>query len=410
MPLSDTKLRGIKPGQKPQKFSDGGQLYLLVNPSGSRLWRMDYAFEGKRKTLSFGAYPETKLADARAMRDRAKKALADGYDPALHKTIDSSEHDSFEAIGRQWLAAQMPTWAPKYAPQVMRSFERDVFPKIGHRPISEIEPSDILDVLRAVEERGALDIAKRLRQKISAIFRFATPSGHVKHDPAANLRDAMKKQRKVKHMAALKPAQMPEFFQKLRSFDGEAVTALALEFTIHTMTRTNEVRFARWEEIDEASNLWRIPGERMKKDRDHLVPLSKQAKVILAKLKEIAGGSPWIAEGTRGKPMSENTMLFALYRMGYHSRATTHGFRGTASTFLNESGLWREDAIERQLAHVPDDQVRAAYNAALYLEERTRMLQWWSDKLEDWERGLQPPKPSDTSLDDLMDVEDQLLV
>lgn len=397
MPLTDTKLRGIKPGLKPQKLSDGGQLYLLVNPSGSKLWRMDYAFKGKRKTLSFGPYPEVKLADARALRDRAKKALTDGLDPSSHRSIERGDHDSFEAVARAWLASQI--WAPKYAPQIVRTFERDVFPLIGQRPIAEIEPSEVLSVIRAVEARGALDIAKRLRQKISAVFRYATPSGLVKFDPAASLRDAMKRPPRVKHMASLKAGEMPDFFKRLRAFDGEPQTALALELVIHTMSRTSEVRFGRWSEIED--DFWRIPGSRMKKGRDHIVPLTRQSKDILGRLKEIAGKSEWIAPGISGKPMSENTMLYALYRMGYHSRATTHGFRSTASTVLNESALWRNDAIERQLAHVPDDQVRAAYNAAQYLDERIKMMTWWSDQLTQWES--QRIRTVDTDLSNLLD-------
>ncbi|UUV43197.1 tyrosine integrase [Rhodobacter phage RcCWillis] len=408
MPLSDTKLRGIKPVTKPTKMSDGGQLYLLVKPNGSKLWRMDYQFEGKRKTLSFGAYPEVSLSSARAMRDRAKKALAADLDPAKHDALDIGDHDTFEVIGREWLKAQEPTWAPKYAPQVFKQFERDVFPMIGQRPIRSIKAEEVLTVLRAVEDRGAHDIAKRLRQKISAIFCYAISSGRAEVDPAASLKKAMRKPPKVKHMAALKGHEMPEFFARLRAFDGDPKTALALELVIHTMTRTNEVRFGRWDEVE--GDYWRIPGERMKAKREHIIPLSRQTKAILAKLKDLAGDSPWIAEGSRGKPMSENTMLFALYRMGYHSRATTHGFRSTASTTLNESELWLPDAIERQLAHVPADQVRSAYNAALHLEQRTRMMQWWSDRLEAWEAG-QVSKPVDTDLSDLLwDGEPTLLV
>jgi integrase len=410
MALVDTALRGLKPENKPKKYSDGGGLFLLVNPNGSRLWRLAYRFDGKQKTLAFGAYPKVTLADARALRDRAKKALADGIDPARHDTITTTDHDTFEAIGREWLKAQEPTWAPKYAPQVFRTFERDVFPVLGQRPITDIEPSEVLKVLRAVEERGAQDIAKRLRQKISAIFRFAVATDRAKADPAANLKGALKPPPKTRHMAALRAADMPDFLQRLRAFDGEARTALALELLIHTMTRTNEVRFGRWDEID--GDLWRIPAERMKAGRDHIIPLSRQAKAILERLRALAGASPWIAEGMRGRPMSENTMLFALYRMGYHSRATTHGFRSTASTFLNESEMWRADAIERQLAHVPGDSVRSAYNAALYLDERARMLQWWSDRLESFEAaGMQSPtneqgaaslSESDTDLSDLL--------
>lgn len=408
MALTDAKLRGVKPGLKQKKLSDGGQLYLLVKPNGSKLWRMDYAFEGRRKTLSFGSYPETSLSNARALRDRAKKAISAGVDPSKHDYITSTDHDTFESVGREWLKAQEPTWAPKYAPQVFRQFERDVFPKLGPRPLKQIKSEQVLEVLRMVEERGAHDIAKRLRQKISAIFCYAIASGRAEIDPAAPLKKALRKPPKVKHMAALRAGDMPEFFTRLRAYDGEPRTVLALELAIHTMTRTSEVRFARWEELDH--DHWRIPAERMKKDREHLVPLSQQVKVILAKLKELAGDSPWIAEGSRGKPMSQNTLIFALYRMGYHSRATTHGFRSTASTVLNESGLWHYDAIERQLSHVPKDQVRSAYNAALYMDERRSMLQWWSDKLEDWESNS-PLVISSTDLTDLLDDPgDELLV
>lgn len=398
MALVDTALRGLKPENKPKKYSDGGGLFLLVNPNGSKLWRLAYRFDGKQKTLAFGAYPKVTLADARALRDRAKKALADGIDPARHDTITTTDHDTFEAIGREWLKAQEPTWAPKYAPQVFRTFERDVFPVLGQRPIIDIEPGEVLKVLRAVEERGAQDIAKRLRQKISAIFRFAVATDRAKADPAANLKGALKPPPKTRHMAALRAADMPDFLQRLRVFDGEPRTGLALELLIHTMTRTNEVRYGRWDEID--GDLWRIPAARMKAGRDHIIPLSRQAKAILERLRALAGASPWIAEGTRGRPMSENTMLFALFRMGYHSRATTHGFRSTASTILNESRLWRADAIERQLAHVPGDSVRSAYNAALYLDERAEMLQWWSDQLDGFEAA--GAKKSNTDLTDLL--------
>ncbi len=273
-----------------------------------------------------------------------------------------------------------------------------MFPTLGSKPIDRIKAEEVLAVLRVVEDRGAHDIAKRLRQKISAVFCFAIASGRAETDPAAPLKKALRKPPKVKHMAALKAAEMPEFMERLRGFQGDPKTALALELVIHTMTRTNEVRFGRWEEID--GDMWRIPAERMKAKRDHIIPLSRQSKAILEKLRSLADGSPWIAEGSRGKPMSENTMLFALYRLGYHSRATTHGFRSTASTVLNESELWRPDAIERQLAHVPGDQVRSAYNAALYMDERTRLMQWWSDRLDEWEGVSQ--QPSATDLSDLL--------
>ncbi|AUH34649.1 tyrosine-type recombinase/integrase [Paracoccus tegillarcae] len=234
MALVDTALRGLKPQQKPKKYSDGGGLHLLVNPNGSKLWRLAYRFEGKQKTLAFGSYPKVSLADARALRERAKKALSDGIDPARNTHSATTDHDTFEAIGREWLRAQEPTWAPKYAPQVFRHFDRDVFPALGSRPVTEIEPTEVLKVLRAVEARGAQDIAKRLRQKISAIFRYAIASDRAKHDPAANLKGALKPPPKTRHMAALKAGDMPEFMQRLRAFDGVETTALAMELVILT--------------------------------------------------------------------------------------------------------------------------------------------------------------------------------
>lgn len=380
MPLTDAACRGARADSKPKKIGDAGGLYLLVKPNGSRLWQMAYRYQGKQKTLSFGPYPATGLADARGLRDRAKRALADGFDPATHKYIEKTDHDTFESVGREWLDAQATVWAPKYAPQVIRTFERDVFPMIGSRPIADIEATEILKVIRAVEARGAQDIAKRLRQKIGCIFRYGIATSRCKRDPAADLKGALKPPPKTRHMAALKAGDLPAFFQKLRAYDGEPQTALALELIMHVVVRTSELRFGKWDEID--GDLWRIPAERMKRSNDHLVPLTKQAQAILAKLQTLAGDSEWIVPGVRGKPISENTLLFSLYRMGYHSRATTHGFRSTFSTIANESGQWSADAIERQLAHVPGDAVRASYNRAQYLDERRRLLTWWSDYLD----------------------------
>lgn len=369
MPLTDTACRNAKPSDKPRKLADAGNMYLLVQPTGARLWRMNYRFEGKQKTLAFGKYPEVSLSEARARRDEAKKHLAAGLDPSDPKPVDAV---SFEEVGREWLSDRKD-WSPGHLSRVVSRMEADIFPQIGHVAVSQIEAPMILAALRKIEARGAFEIAKRLRQTIGQVMRYAVATGRASRDPAADLRGAMKPSPRVRHMAALREKDLPEFMGKLAAYDGEVRTRLAIELVMHTFVRTGELRSARWSEIE--GNLWRIPEERMKMGREHVVPLTRQTIAVLDQLRALPHDG-FICQ------MSENTMLFAMYRMGYHSRATTHGFRSTASTILNESGLWSPDAIERQLAHVPGNVVRSAYNAAQYLPERWKMMEWWSDYLD----------------------------
>ena len=234
-------------------------------------------------------------------------------------------------------------------------------------------------MLRPVEDR-VQDVAGRIRMTTGAIMRYAIATGRASHDPAADLRGALKPTPRVRHMARIEAGELSGFLSKLHNYDGEPQTRYAIEFVMRTFVRTNELRFGKWREID--GNVWRIPASRMKMNRDHIVPLTQQCLAILAKLKEIVGVSEWIVPGNKGKPISENSMLYGLYRLGNHGRATIHGFRGLASTVLNESGLWSVDAIEKQLAHEPKDKVRRAYNAAQLLPERRRMLEWWSEYIE----------------------------
>jgi len=361
-------------------MSDGGGLYLVVNPNGSKFWRMNYRFEKKQKTLSFGAYPKVTLADARALRANAKRALTDDIDPSTMKGKAAAKaHDSFETIAREWHRAQEAAWVQAHAERVLSRFERDVFPKLGDLRLDAITAPEILTVLRAVEERGAIDVTKRLRQSIGAVFRYGIATARATRDPSADLKGALRPQPKVQHMAALKESELPDFFRRLRIYDGERKTALAIELVMHTVVRTNELRFAKWGEID--GDLWRIPAARMKMSRDHVIPLTPQIKRILAELKQIAGISEWIVPGVRDKPISQNTLIFAFYRLGYHSKATVHGLRATFSTIANESGLWTADAIERSLAHAPLGKVRASYNHAQFLDERRRLATWWSNFL-----------------------------
>jgi integrase len=262
--------------------------------------------------------------------------------------------------------------------------ERDVFPEIGTRTLDAIGAPDVLDVLRKVEARGALDISKRLRQSIGAVFRFAIAEGKARHNPAADVWQALKPRPKVKHFAALRASELPDLLARIRAYDGQHQTRLALLLTLHTFVRTSETRFAAWhefEDLDGPAPLWRIPASRMKMGREHQVPLSPQVVAILRELREISDG-PYLFPGAGGRSvMSQNTMIFALYRMGYHSKLTVHGFRSMASTILNEAHFNR-DWIERQLAHVEDNEVRGAYNAAEWMPGRREMMAWWSNYLD----------------------------
>ncbi|MFC7703767.1 tyrosine-type recombinase/integrase [Plastorhodobacter daqingensis] len=378
MPLSDVACRNAKPADKPRKMSDGDGLYLQVQPSGSKLWRMNYRFEGKQKTLAFGSYPAVDLGEARRRRDRARKVLALGRDPS------KEDHEqpgvvTFEAVMNEWFESQSENWVPAYAQRVLGRLKVNVLPEIGKRAVDTLEPADILKVLREVEKRGVLYSAGRIKQYISLIMRYAVSTGRAPRDPTADLRGALRPPPKPKHMHKLPADEIGSFVLNLRNYAGEEITALSIEFILHTFVRTNELRFAKWAEFKDT--VWRIPAARMKMRRDHLVPLTPRVQEILARLKVLSADSELVAPGNGGKPMSTNTMIYALYNMGYRNKVTIHGLRGTASTFLNESGLWLPDAIERQLAHVPGDTVRAAYNAALYWDERCRMMQWWSDHI-----------------------------
>lgn len=383
MPLSEAACRNAKPRDRAYKLTDGDGLYLLVQPNGSRLWRMNYRFGGKQKTLAFGAYPTVLLGSARERRLTARRILERGLDPSTIPDPDAPlpGGPTFEAVARRWLDARKDALTPRYAALVERRLEADVFPEIGPMPIKTLEADapKILAALRKIEARGALLVARRCREYVGQVFRYAVASGEATRDPTADLRDALKSPGKPKHHASLKAKEMPEFFLRLRRYEGDQVRT-AIELILHTFVRTTELREARKAEFDGMT--WRIPAERMKMGREHIVPLTPRARQLVDRLMVLAGDSEWLLPGVRGKPISQNTLLYALYRMGYHSRITTHGFRGTASTILNESGLFEPDWIERQLAHVPANQVRSAYNAAQHLADRRRMMEWWSQYLE----------------------------
>ncbi|HEY5298696.1 MAG TPA: integrase arm-type DNA-binding domain-containing protein [Verrucomicrobiae bacterium] len=393
MPLSDTAIRKAKPQAKPFKLADGGGLYLLVQPSGSKWWRYKYRFADKEKLLALGSYPETSLMEAREQHLQARKLLAAGNDPGEAKRVAKrlvsiKAENTFESIAREWLEQNKNQWSKLYAADVTKRLENHIFPKLGHRPLAEITTTDILDVLRVIEKSGALDMAQRMMQVCGQVFRYAITTSRVDRNPVTDLRGALKTPVR-KHHAYLKASELPEYLQKLENYDGNLETKLALKFLLLTFVRTVELRGAEWPEINFDKADWRIPAERMKMKDLHIVPLSTQAMAVLEELKKHTGNRKYLFPNQH-KPagfMSENTVLFALYRMGYHSKATGHGFRATASTILNELGF-HSDVIERQLAHVERNKVRAAYNHAEYLPERRKMMQWWADYLD----GITPKK------------------
>jgi integrase len=390
MPLTDVKCRNSKGQSRPYKLSDGGGLYLLVNPDGAKYWRLAYRWHGKQRSLALGIYPAVGLMEARTGRDDAKRNLAANVDPSAAKrerkrAAKLATGNTFEAVAREWHENWKGGRTPYYAGQILRRLEADVFPVIGRRPIAELEPPELLDMLRKVEQRGVNETARRLKQLIGQIFRFAVVTGRAKRDPSADLKDALRATGEPRRHRAMPMLELPKFLKQLDTYGGEQQTKLALKLVTLTFLRTTELRAGKWSELenlDHNSAQWRIPAERMKMRLEHLVPLSRQAVVVLRELRAHSGNSPNIfpSPGKEGC-MSSNTMLYALYRMGYHGRATTHGFRGVASTILNESNLFNRDWIERQLAHVERNEVRRAYNAAEWMPDRRRMMQWWADHI-----------------------------
>ena len=387
MSLSDAKARNAKPGTKPYKIADGEGLFLLVMPTGSKYWRLKYFFGKKEKVLALGVYPEITLADARDRRAQARKILAAGNDPGEAKkevkrqAMLRSAH-AFEVIAREWFEKRKHEWATSSAGMMLARLEQHVFPKLGPRPIAEITAPEVLAMVRSVEDRGTLETARRVMQMTGQIFMYAIATGRAERNPVPELRGALKTP-VVKHRSYLKENELPGYLEKLEGYDGDPLTPLALRLLLLTFVRTTELRAALWQEIDWEKAEWRIPPERMKMKELHIVPLSRQAIAVLRELHQHSGNRQFIFPNGHNPStfMSENTMLYALYRMGYHSRATGHGFRSTASTILNEHGF-HADVIERQLAHSESNSVRAAYNHAQYLPERRKMMQWWADYLD----------------------------
>lgn len=401
MPLTDSALRNAKPQEKQYKLSDGGGMFLLVMPNGSRFWRLAYRFDGKQKLLALGAYPLISLIEARKKRDDAKRLLTEGQDPGEARKADRRQQkieaaSTFKVIAEEWFKNQDGRWVDSYATRIWSRIEDDLLPELGDRVAGEILPLEMLEVLRKIEARGAIESAKRIKNYASQILQYALITGRVERDVTSDIGRALRPISKssVKRRASLKAEDLPEFMRKLEAYDGEEETRLALHTIVLTFVRTNEVRFAvkgEFEDLDGKEPLWRIPAERMKMNLPHLVPLAPQVVPIIQRLFDMNTKSDLLfpaMDGNRmgNKAMSENTMIYAMYRMGYKSRATVHGFRSTASTILNESGF-NSDWIERQLAHVEANEVRAAYNAAQWLPDRRKMMNGWADYIDQQARS-----------------------
>lgn len=393
-PLTDAGVRALKPRETSYKVADGGGLHLLITPAGGKLWRLAYRYGGKQKLLAIGAYPKVGLGDARLAREQAKRQIAAGEDPSAAKKqakllAKEAAGNTFSAIAERWHKARRARWTTDYGDRIWQRVQEHVLPEIGALPIAEIEPPTLLAAIRKIEARGTIELAARVKNYCGQVFRYAIAEGLATRDPSADIREALKTKPPVKHRAALKAKDLPEFFERLERYDGAPLTALAIRLALLTFVRTDELRFAAWSELEDLAGkepLWRIPAARMKgeasRKREHLVPLSPQAVDVLRRIREVQASPDLLfAAETRAGVISENTMLYALYRMGYQSRATVHGFRGTASTILNENGF-RSDLIETQLAHVERNEVRAAYNSAAWLPERRAMMKWWADYLD----------------------------
>ena len=388
MKLTAVKVRQAKPRDKDYKLFDGQGLFLLVKKNGSKYWRLKYRYLGKEKTLAIGVYPEVSLEVAREEMGEARQLLKKEHrDPMVERQLQKLSRieqtkNAFEVIAREWVDIN-DLWSDRHRKRVTKSLEKDVFSIIGNRPIAEIQPPELLSVIRKVESRDALDVASRILQRCSSVFRYAIQTGRATTNPAAELKGVLRT-RKVQHVASVPRSELPGLINAIDQYDGNPITKHALQLLLLTFVRPGELRGARWNEFDFESEQWRIPADRMKMGTEHIVPLSQQALAVLEAMRPITGTAELVFHGerTRLKPISENTMTFALYRLGYKGRATPHGFRATASSILNEQGF-TPDAVERQLSHTERNNVRSAYtHHARYLEEREKMMQWWADYLD----------------------------
>ncbi len=390
MPLTDTAARQAKPKAKDYKLSDAGGLFLLVKTNGSKYWRLKYRYLGAEKLLALGVYPEVKLAGARRGADEARQQLRDGVDPGELRKIRKATKaeaaaNSFQSVAEEWFAKQSPIWSEAHATKTLWMLERNLFPWLGTRPISDITPPELLASLRRIESRGAHDTAKRARQVAGQVFRFAVATGRAERDPSLDLRGALAASVKQHFPAITDPKAVGPLLQAIDDYRGTPVVRAALRLAPLTFVRPGELRKALWSEIDLDAAEWRIPAERMKARQAHIVPLSEQAVAILRELQPLTGRGEYVFPSARSprRPMSDNAVLAAMRRMGIGKEEMCgHGFRAMARTILDEVLGYRVDWIEHQLAHAVKDANGRAYNRTSHLKDRKKMMQGWADYLD----------------------------
>lgn len=392
MKLTARQVDTSKPKDKPYKLSDGGGLYLLVNPNGSRYWRLKYRIAGKEKLLALGVYPDVTLAEARQKRADAKKVLAAGGDPVQEKQEEKQAKEqavanSFERLAMEWHSHKSTSWSEGYAEHLLMYLKKDIFPFIGQKAITDISQVEMLNVLRKMEQRGVLDKLKKTRQACRQIFTYAIITGRAEHNPVSDLAGALKSP-KQQHYPHLLVDQIPDFLRALSEYSGSSITRNATRLLMLTGLRTIELRASEWVDIDFDKGVWNIPAERMKMRRPHLVPLSSQVRELLEEIHQLTGRGKYVFPGRNdaGKPMSEASVNQVIKRIGYDGKATGHGFRHTMSTILHEQG-YNTAWIETQLAHVDKNSIRGTYNHAQYLDGRREMLQWYADYMAALENG-----------------------
>ncbi len=393
MPLTDTAIRNAKPSAKPAKLYDGGGLYLEVSPAGGKWWRIKYRFDGKEKRLSLGVYPDVSLKDARERRDTTRKLLANGVDPSENRKVQKTAKqdraaNSFETVAREWYAKHAPNWAAHHGVRIIRRLERDIFPWIGGKPISDIAAPDILSVVRRIESRGALETAHRALSNCGQVFRYAVATGRAVRDPTGDLRGALPPV-KAEHFAAVtEPKQVGELLRTLDGYQGTFTVACALRIAPFVFVRPGELRKAEWTDIDLDAAEWRYTVT--KTNSQHIVPLASQAVTILRELHALTGAGRFVFPGARSnnRPMSDNAILAAMRRIGINKdEMSGHGFRAMARTILDEVLGVRPDLIEHQLAHAVKDPNGRAYNRTAHLPERRKMMQQWADYLDKLKAG-----------------------
>ena len=389
MPITHVAVVNAKPREKPYRLFDGRGLYLEISPSGGRWWRFKYRFDGKEKRLSLGVYPDVSLKEARDHLDDVRRKLRAGIDPGEERKIQGKVFQAppsgatFETVAREWFAKHSPAWAPGHGDKIIRRLELNIFPWLGAKPIADIKPLELLGTVQRTEQRGANETAHRALQNCGRVFRYAVATGRAERDISRDLLGALAPVVERHHASIVEPKAVGALLRAIDGYAGSLVVRCALRLAPLVFVRPGELRMAEWDEFNLDAEEWRIPAARMKMRAPHFVPLSTQAVEILRELHPLTGDKRFVFPGerSRDRAMSNNTVNAALRRLGYSSEQMTgHGFRSMASTLLNEQG-WHPDAIERQLAHQEQNEIRAAYNYAKHLPERRKMMQAWSDYL-----------------------------